>query len=125
MGYPFRQLCAVVEISFLRDLAADEPALHLHVRLPAGAGAVLSARRIPCPAGLVRPGRTGAGVEQAVLHLRTRRGACRRASTKISKTTPCKVKCPAEVGSRVLIIQVSGYPSSITASPQRQRRAAA
>ena len=33
MGHQFRQLRAAVEIPLLRDLSADEPALHLHGRL--------------------------------------------------------------------------------------------
>ena len=51
MGRQLRQLRAAVEVSFIRDLSADEPAFHLHGWLAAGARAVLSARRQHAPQG--------------------------------------------------------------------------
>src|SRR6516165_5388488 len=67
MGRQFRQLCAAVEIPLLRDLPADEPALHLHGGLPARARALLSARRHACGGRMVPAGRARARVFEAVL----------------------------------------------------------
>src|SRR5215472_16507996 len=67
MGRQFRQLRAAVEIPLLRDLSANEPALHLHGRLAARARALLPARRHACGGRLVPAGRARARVFEAVL----------------------------------------------------------
>src|SRR5262249_40895743 len=77
MGRQFRQLRAAVEIPLLRDLSADEPALHLHGRLAARARALLPARRHACGGRLVPAGRARARVlEAGLLELSARGAAC-------------------------------------------------
>src|SRR5262249_58713498 len=73
MGRQFRQLRAAVEIPLLRDLSADEPALHLHGGLAARARALLPARRYACGGRLVPAGRARArGFEAVLLGLKRR-----------------------------------------------------
>src|SRR5262245_5008809 len=67
MGRQFRQLRAAIEIPLLRNLPADEPALHLHGGLAARARALLSARRHACGGRLVPAGRARARAFEAVL----------------------------------------------------------
>src|SRR5262245_44862711 len=66
MGRDLRELRAALQIPFLPDLSADEPPLCLHVGLAPRAGALLSARRHPCGAGLVPERRARRRALQAV-----------------------------------------------------------
>src|SRR5271157_4191371 len=67
MGCELRQLRAVDEIPWHGDDTADEPAFHVHGRLPAGARALLPARRHLRGAGVVPAVRARVGVFPAVL----------------------------------------------------------
>jgi len=89
MGRQFRQLRAAVEIPLLRDLSADEPALHLHGRLAARARALLPARRHACGGRLVPASRARARVFEAVLlELSARRPEARMARSGMRALRP-------------------------------------
>src|SRR5262245_65526083 len=66
MGRDLRELRAALQIPFLRDVSADEPPLCLHVGIAPRTGALLSARRHPCGAGLVPERRARRRALQAV-----------------------------------------------------------
>src|SRR5262249_42612075 len=66
MGRHLRELRAALQIPFLRDVSADEPPLCLHDRITPRPGALLSARRHPCGAGLVPERRARRRALQAV-----------------------------------------------------------
>src|SRR6516164_6432684 len=93
MGRQFRQLRAAVEIPLLRDLSADEPALHLHGRLAARARALLPARRHACGGRLVSASRARARVFEAVLlELSARRPEARMARSGMRALRPAPGK---------------------------------